>query len=140
MLVVFWWAVSARRKRRAVHLAQVQAADAVREAAEARKRIDELPKPAPFDCTLTGLGDGGAPHALNLQRDVLGASEGVIIGRNPAGSAYIVADPSVSREHARLYVEDGILYVEDLGSTNGTGLNGVSLEPERERRSIQATN
>jgi pSer/pThr/pTyr-binding forkhead associated (FHA) protein len=33
-------------------------------------------------------------------------------------------DPEVSREHARLSSRDGVVYVEDLRSRNGTFLNG----------------
>jgi pSer/pThr/pTyr-binding forkhead associated (FHA) protein len=35
-----------------------------------------------------------------------------------------VADPEVSRQHARLSSHDGVVYVEDLSSRNGTFLNG----------------
>ena len=131
LMTLFWWAVSARRKQRAVRLAQAQAAVAAQKAAEALQRIDDLPEPAPFDCVFTGTGDGGEPYALNLQRYALGNPAGVVIGRNPADSAFIIADPSVSREHVRLYVEDGVLHIQDLGSTNGTHVNGHRLEPEQ---------
>jgi hypothetical protein len=35
----------------------------------------------------------------------------------------------VSREHASIFVRGGDVMVEDLGSTNGTLLNGVRLDP-----------
>jgi len=35
----------------------------------------------------------------------------------------------VSRRHCRIYEEDGDFYVEDLGSANGTFLNGERLTP-----------
>ena len=128
------WAVSGRRRRRAMRLAEARAADAEQEAAEAQRRIEEMPGPAPFDCVLTGADSAGTPHALNLRRDALGDPAGVIVGRNPAGSSHVVTDPSVSREHARLYVENGVLYAEDLGSTNGTALNGRALVPGESAR------
>lgn len=47
----------------------------------------------------------------------------VEIGRsNDAGVA--LRDPEVSRRHARLSSYEGVVYVEDLGSRNGTFLNG----------------
>jgi pSer/pThr/pTyr-binding forkhead associated (FHA) protein len=46
----------------------------------------------------------------------------VLIGRG--STCEIVAnDPSVSRQHARLQVEEGALVVRDLGSSNGTYVN-----------------
>jgi pSer/pThr/pTyr-binding forkhead associated (FHA) protein len=35
----------------------------------------------------------------------------------------------VSRRHARLYTEDGMVYIEDLDSTNGTFLDNERLTP-----------
>jgi hypothetical protein len=47
----------------------------------------------------------------------------VEIGRaKDAGIA--LPDPEVSRQHARLSSHDGVVYVEDLRSRNGTFLNG----------------
>ena len=37
----------------------------------------------------------------------------------------------VSRQHARLELEDGQLYVEDLGSSNGTVVNGKKVAGRR---------
>jgi pSer/pThr/pTyr-binding forkhead associated (FHA) protein len=36
-------------------------------------------------------------------------------------------DPSVSREHARLFLRDGILHLADLNSSNGTFVNGKKV-------------
>jgi hypothetical protein len=44
------------------------------------------------------------------------------IGR-AAGCQITLDDSYVSQLHARVFVRDGLLYVEDLGSTNGTYLN-----------------
>ncbi len=44
------------------------------------------------------------------------------IGR-AAGCQITLDDSYVSQLHARVFLRDGVLYVEDLGSTNGTYLN-----------------
>ncbi len=44
------------------------------------------------------------------------------VGRAP-GCQVIVDDTYASQLHARVYARDGRLFVEDLGSTNGTWLN-----------------
>jgi FHA domain-containing protein len=49
------------------------------------------------------------------------------VGRNPESDIHL-PDPSVSRNHALLDVEDGTLLVKDAGSTNGTYLNGQRIE------------
>lgn len=48
---------------------------------------------------------------------------GVQVGRAPE-SGIALLDSEVSRHHARIWVEEGRVRLEDLGSTNGTRLNG----------------
>jgi pSer/pThr/pTyr-binding forkhead associated (FHA) protein len=62
---------------------------------------------------------------------VIDISEGATLGR--AGSADIhVEDPFASSVHARIFVRNGFMFVEDMGSTNGTYLNGRQLrKPEQ---------
>lgn len=52
-----------------------------------------------------------------------------IIGRSPQAGLEL-ADPEVSRRHARLELVRGVLYVTDEGSSNGTFLNGKPLGGE----------
>ncbi len=47
----------------------------------------------------------------------------IIIGRSPQCNVFI-DNPAVSHQHARVYPEGHDYYVEDLGSLNGTFLNG----------------
>ncbi len=49
-----------------------------------------------------------------------------MIGRDPA-SDVLLTDGTVSRRHARILIEDNTAFIEDLGSTNGTKLNGQPL-------------
>ena len=49
------------------------------------------------------------------------------VGRESTSCGIIINSPAVSRSHARLSVLDDILYCEDLGSTNGTRLNGKKM-------------
>lgn len=49
-----------------------------------------------------------------------------LLGREP-GTAGSIDDASVSRRHARLVFEEGRATVEDLGSKNGTFVNGRRL-------------
>jgi predicted component of type VI protein secretion system len=51
------------------------------------------------------------------------------VGRDPV-SDIILNDPEVSRQHARFTQTDTGYQVQDLGSTNGTFVNGQRLESE----------
>lgn len=62
----------------------------------------------------------------NAEQVFLLDSPELIIGRDPANQISI-PDPEVSRRHARLFTQ-GVNYIlEDLGSTNGTAVNGQRL-------------
>ena len=54
-----------------------------------------------------------------------------LIGRAPA-CELIVNAPTISRQHARVRLKDGHVFVRDAGSTYGTLINGVPVTDERE--------
>ena len=54
------------------------------------------------------------------------AGEPATIGRSPQDSIFI-DNPAVSFHHARVFSQAGAYYVQDLGSLNGTFLNGVRI-------------
>ena len=51
----------------------------------------------------------------------------IILGRDPSCDMAI-ADPSVSSRHALISTDNGIFQIKDLGSTNGTWVNGVRID------------
>ncbi len=62
--------------------------------------------------------DTGRIHPLGPGRHTLGRG---------AEASLPIADPSLSREHARLEVSGRVITVADLGSTNGTRIDGAAV-------------
>lgn len=57
------------------------------------------------------------------------------VGRSAKCDLPLPEDTHMSQYHARFTLRDGACFVEDLGSTNGTRLNGQALaEPTRVER------
>ncbi len=59
-----------------------------------------------------------------------GITARVFAGRDPDACQLSFADPTLSRRHAEIYVEGGQVFVRDLGSSNGTWVDGVHLGHE----------
>jgi two-component system, cell cycle response regulator len=55
-----------------------------------------------------------------------------VIGRHPS-CQLIIDDPSVSRRHARIFLQGGELWLQDLGSRNGTFIDGRLLQSKQLR-------
>ena len=66
----------------------------------------------------------GVKSLRGLHVDILGP---VVIGRSPS-SDIVIDEPYVSASHARFTIQGPALVVEDLGSTNGTMVNGHIIE------------
>ena len=47
-----------------------------------------------------------------------------VVGRERGAADLVISDPKVSRRHLQLSLQDGRLMLEDLGSKNGTAVNG----------------
>src|ERR1700712_2530407 len=52
----------------------------------------------------------------------------MIIGRD-ANADIVASDQSISRKHAKIEQTDGKVTITDLGSSNGTFINDIKLEP-----------
>ena len=60
-------------------------------------------------------------------------NESATVGRSPTADVRI-DDPYASSAHARIFPRGQFMYIEDMGSTNGTYLNGRQLrKPEQLR-------
>ncbi len=55
----------------------------------------------------------------------------VTIGRDDDNTIQITDDSFISAHHARVSIASGHVVVDDLGSTNGTILNGTRLTVQR---------
>lgn len=55
-------------------------------------------------------------------------SEEAIIGRDGTRCSLVISDEKASRFHARIWLYNGYYQIEDLGSTNGTYLEGKKLD------------
>jgi pSer/pThr/pTyr-binding forkhead associated (FHA) protein len=51
-----------------------------------------------------------------------------VIGRAADQCQLLLAHRTVSRRHARMTMAGDTLQIEDLGSTNGTAVNGMTLQ------------
>jgi pSer/pThr/pTyr-binding forkhead associated (FHA) protein len=57
----------------------------------------------------------------------LGEGQEIVIGRSSELDMVLVEE-MVSRKHARIALTDGVINIEDLGSTNGTFVNGEKVD------------
>jgi pSer/pThr/pTyr-binding forkhead associated (FHA) protein len=80
-----------------------------------------LPAAAPQEITATLSIDDGSGRSHQLQR---GSN---VIGRGQDAS-FRLADTSVSRRHVDVYFDGQSAVLHDLGSTNGTTVNGSSVQ------------
>jgi class 3 adenylate cyclase len=75
-----------------------------------------------------GTDSAGHRFAFDLPLHRLMVSpQGMVIGRSADQSELLVAHATVSRQHARITLVEAALRIEDLGSTNGTVLDGTRL-------------
>ena len=87
--------------------------------------------PTRFHVTLVNEENPEDKHEIEL-------SNSIIIGRKPVCDIVLENDKSVSRKHCRLFINEGLVYVEDMGSTNGTSVNDTKILEATEIRTGDA--
>jgi hypothetical protein len=97
----------------------------------------------PQQAAASGLGSGGAAtrelgRLVVVQSPVLGPGEeyaldsaALTVGRGANNDLEITGDEYASARHARFEPRRDGVYVEDVGSTNGTFVNGIRVTRER---------
>ena len=72
---------------------------------------------------LTQIQEGPSPHQFELE-----IVDRVVVGRDPVLSHLVFEnDGEISPAHCEIFFESGCLYVQDLGSSQGTFINGTPL-------------
>lgn len=87
----------------------------------------ELQKANLNEYVLDGEDRDGVRYLLRISADQLTRENGVVIGRNPPDSPFVINHSDVSRQHVRMKLIKDRLFIEDLNTTNGTTLNGQSI-------------
>lgn len=79
-------------------------------------------------------------NIVRLEFDVAGHFERTfVIGRNRDECDLVIADKGVSRRHAEISVNRSGVFIRDLGSSNGTRVNGQRLTSERVELPVNGT-
>lgn len=92
--------------------------------------VDYEMKPGRFTCTSRMMDGASMPVkgtvVLTDGRRIDIGSNPAIIGRLPDCEVPLT-DPNISRRHAEIRTVDGAHQITDLGSTNGTRVNGIPI-------------
>ena len=76
---------------------------------------------------------GGACLVNKATGERIALNQSVLkIGRDEGNDLMIADDTYISRHHAWLLHMRGVWWIEDLGSTNGTNLNGAPLSERKQ--------
>lgn len=87
-----------------------------------------------FLLSSTPVEDAVAPDTARMPRltDATGREYLLKVGENTIGreaTDVLLNDPTVSRRHAMVIIEDGKAFIEDMGSSNGSSASGVRVQP-----------
>ena len=73
----------------------------------------------------------GSDLTIKIPGEKLGLDQGVVLGRNTSEADVILDKSEISRTHLRFIMRDDKIFADDLGSANGTILNGARLSAGR---------
>jgi hypothetical protein len=85
----------------------------------------EPPRPAPVEKprrSLYVVNSAGEMHKIDKETFIIGRSRTCDL---------VIPSSKVSRQHSGVSREDGVHYIEDLGSANGVWKDGVKIQKER---------
>ncbi len=133
ILLILWFGLrSSRRANRAAAEAGQESARAQEEARAAKVDLavrQERERAAGEVPDILLEGEGDRPVTVRVVGRAIARADGAVLGRSPFGSQAVLDHPEVSRSHLRISARGGVVLVEDLGSTNGTTLDGVLVPP-----------
>ena len=100
---------------------------------------DAPPPPTPLVTTppqpiVLAVPTGGAPRLTSASRGVIDLAEGANLVSREAGAICLSGESTVSRRHAELVRTGDVVIVRDLGSTNGTFVNGARVSGDQSLR------
>lgn len=100
--------------------------------ATVRLEAESVQSPQPTACLTVISGRDQGRHFEITTSDIL-------IGRHPTLANFVLNDPTISAQHARIRYEDGRFVIQDLDSTNGTFVNKlrVMLQPLQDKDRIK---
>lgn len=93
--------------------------------------------PTATELRLFGLLQDGTAWEQRIPFTSIAGGNGITLGRDPAGSDICLDDASVSRAHLQLQLNGYGLVAVDLGSTNGSTLNGEDINAYNNYRPVQ---
>ena len=91
---------------------------------EPQSKTEPAPQPQAVPSLMVKLESVGLDEPKTYSSPMV---DELVIGRVPQKSRLIIPDAKVSGANSKLTYENRVMYIEDLGSTNGTQLNGMKV-------------